>query len=143
MMLHLHKLSLMFLLIWYLADKYLKDRFNPYLKYSAILFIGILIAVDLFMFVSAERMINIQHEIEVNNTLMTTCLSYTYNITDSNATTTLFCPTDKESLATMSYLKSEYEIMQYFTMLLPYLAIFIALMMVIQYLYLSYVDKVM
>jgi hypothetical protein len=51
-------LATLFFGLWYVADKQLKQRFNPYLKWGALAMIFLFVFFDGFMFLETERLIN-------------------------------------------------------------------------------------
>ena len=46
--------------LWYLADKYYKEKFSPYLKWSSALFILILLSFELFAFIEMGRLVDLK-----------------------------------------------------------------------------------
>jgi len=76
-------LCMIFLLLWHLGDKYLKDRFTPILKYSSLILIAIIISVDIFMFIEKENLVfghkccdGCEDNREQNATCAECCLTY-------------------------------------------------------------------
>ena len=57
--------------LWYLADKYYKDKFSSYLKWSSALFILILLSFEIFTFIEMGRLIDLK------SYNASTCLLYT------------------------------------------------------------------
>lgn len=77
-MLYLY-LALLFGMIWWVADKELKEKFNKPLKYISLVFILIIAMVDVFMFIETERLVY------ANSNSNGTGIDYIYQ--------TLNCPT--------------------------------------------------
>lgn len=125
-------LGLFFGFIWWIANANLKENFNPYLKYSALFFIAIFIATDIYLFIETDRFY-IAKSIGGDNGI-----TYSYWNDEMNTTTetTLFGRQDEDSGTIMAYHWAEYEVMPLLIMMLPYVALFVAAMFGLQYLYL-------
>lgn len=121
-------------LMIYLADKYYNDKFLPYLKYGGIVFVGILFAFDIFMFIETDRFIKTR---EAGGDLG---LEYSYfnNVTNLTVSTSMYAKQTIDSGTIVAYHYSEYSVIQYFNMALPYLAIFLSTALVLQYVLIFY-----
>lgn len=125
-------LALLFGFAWWLTDKYLGENFLPYLKYAALIFIGILIAVDAYMFIETERFYNAkiaggERGIKYSHWNGTgTQEIYVYDLQGI------------DSSNIVAYHEIEHQTMRVFTGVLPTLGLFIGGAMIFQVLYILY-----
>jgi hypothetical protein len=127
-------LAMMFLFLWWLSDKHLKDKFNPYLKYSSLFVIIVIFFVELYMFIETERFLKAK---EIGGDLG---ISYSYfnNATNLTVETTMYAKQDIDSGTIMAYHWTEYEAMPIITGMLQYLLMFVGFTLLIQYLWMVY-----
>jgi len=120
--------------LWYLADRYLKNDFLPYLKWSAPILIVLLVAMDVFLFVETERMLYAR---EIGDDVG---VSYSwYNaVTNSTTTHSMYGIQDDESAVIWQFHDLEYWTMDFMTGVLPFLMIFMTAMFILQYALIMY-----
>lgn len=126
--------GLLLLYFWFLAQKAWGERFIGYLKWSSLLFVLILMAFDAFMMVQTQQFYEAR-KIGGDNGL---AFSYFNNVTNTTVQTTMFAKQDQDSGEVMAYHWTEYAVMSIFADYMSYIGIFIAMAMVIQYLWLAY-----
>jgi hypothetical protein len=129
-------MGLFFLGLWYIADKGLGKKFISYLKWSSLLMIGLLIAVDLYFFVETERFLTAR---EAGGDLG---LGYSYFNNDTNLTveTVMYGKQTVDSGTVMAYHYAESGMMELLVQMLPEFAIFLGSVFILQYVYLLYMS---
>ena len=134
--------GLFLLMLWWLADKGLKARFNPYLKYGSLVFIAILVASDVFLFVETQRWVD-TCKYETTGHCQGLTYSYTYlngsNVSTTH-TTTAYGEYSDNTGSLMAYNASEYGIIELFYNYLPYIAMFVIVLLGLQYVSLGYYE---
>lgn len=128
--------GLMFALLWYIADRNLKDQFLPYLKWPAAIFICIFLLTDVYLQIETGRMM------EVRKIYGNAGLGYSYfdNVTNSTVASSMYGVQDIDSGTLMAYHKIEAWTWEDITGLLPYLGIMMALGAAFQVLWTYYID---
>jgi hypothetical protein len=127
-------LGLFFGFIWWIANTHLKEQFNPYLKYSAIFFIAILIATDVFFFIETDRF----YKAKAVGGDLGIGYSYYNNGTNLTVVHTMYAKQDEDAGTVMAYHWAEFGVMPYIVMMLPYVAMFVAVTLALQYIYLTW-----
>lgn len=70
-------LATIFFVLWYVADKQLRARFNPYLKWGSLAIIFFFVFYDTFMFIETQRLLSVSGGSNINNlSSANSCLGY-------------------------------------------------------------------
>lgn len=121
-------------LIWYIADKSLKERFLPYLKWPSLFVIILMVSTDIFFFVEMERFLKAKAVGGDNG------IAYSFFDNNTNLTVqhTMFAKQDQDSATIFVFHNIEYAIMEIILQYWELIAIFLGTVFVLQYLYIVY-----
>lgn len=130
--------ALLFALIWYISDKSLKERFIPYLKWGSLIFIGVLACTDAYFFIETARFYDAR---AIDNT---NGVSYSWynNVTNTTVTHSMYAKQDIDSGTILAYHAMEMWVMEDIVGLMPYLAIFCAATLAIQFVIILYSNAI-